>query len=113
MHLSLASPGVDPRGTYGIPRGLVGDGSILGKKLCPRGWNIVRLLQGMLNSRGMHPRDLLCLGQRCTLQLAWQYEAVAAFPLQTRFALQTRLMWKIINKIQYYFRAHSIDSILE
>ena len=43
---------------------------------------------------GMHLRDLLCLGQRCTLQLAWQSEAVAAFPLQTRFALQTRLMWK-------------------
>ena len=40
-------------------------------------------------------------------------EAVAAFPLQTRFALQTRLMWKIINKIQFHFRAHSIESILE
>ena len=50
---------------------------------------------------------------RCTLQLAWQSEAVAAFPLQTRFALKTQLMWKIINKIQYHFRADSIDSILE
>ena len=49
MHLSLASPGVDPRDTPGIPRGLVGDWSVLGKKLCPRGWGIVRLLQGMLN----------------------------------------------------------------
>ena len=66
MHLSLASnsPGVDLRDTHGIPRGLVGDYSILGKKLCPRGWGIVRLLQGMLNPRGMHPRDLFCLGQR-------------------------------------------------
>ena len=62
--------------------------------------HFVRLLQGMLDPRGMHPRDLLCLGQWCTLQLAWQYEAVAAFPLQTSFPLQTRLMWKIINKNQ-------------
>ena len=73
----------------------------------------MRLLQGMLNPQGMYPRDLLCLGQRCTLQLTWQSEAVAAFPLQTRFALQTQLMWIIISKIQYHFRAHSIDSILE
>ena len=50
----------------------------------------MHLLQGMLNPQGMHPRDLLCLGQWCTLQLMWQSEAVAAFPLQTRFALQTR-----------------------
>ena len=72
----------------------------------------MRLLQGILKPRGMHPRDLLCLGQRCTLQVARQSEAMAAFPLQTHFALQTQLMWKIINKIQYHFGAHSIDSIL-
>ena len=37
MYLSLASPGVDPRDTHGIPRGLVGDYSILGKKNFARG----------------------------------------------------------------------------
>ena len=59
MHLSLASPGVDPRDTPGIHRGLVGDWSILGKKLCPRGWGIVRLLQGMLNP-GVSTHEICC-----------------------------------------------------
>ena len=53
MHLSLV-----PRGsTPGTPLGYPGVWSILGKKLCPWGWGIVHLLQGMLKSLGMHPRD--------------------------------------------------------
>ena len=64
MHLSLAFPGVDPGDTPGKPPGTCGEWCIFEKKIVPRGGGIVLVLKRTCQTPGMHPRDLLDIGQQ-------------------------------------------------
>ena len=64
MHLSLAFPAVDPRDTHGEPPGTRGEWYIFDNFLGARGGDIVWFWKRTLQTPGMHPRDLVAIGQR-------------------------------------------------
>ena len=64
MHLSLAFSGVDPRDTHGEPPRTRGEWYIFDNFLGARGGDIVLFWKRTLQTPGMHPRDLVGIGQR-------------------------------------------------
>ena len=64
MHLSLAFPGVDPGTPTGNPREHARNGTFLTIFLGARGGDIVWFWKRTLQTPGMHPRDLVAIGQR-------------------------------------------------
>ena len=64
MHLSLAFSGVDPRDTHGEPPRTRGEWYIFDNFLGARGGDIVWFWKRTLQTPGMHPRDLVAIGQR-------------------------------------------------
>ena len=107
--LIISFPGGQPWDTQGVSRGLV----ILGKKTLPLGMEHCASFARNAKLRQYAPTGFVVPWSMVYTAICMAICGHTVFPLQTRFALQTRLMWKIINKIQYHFRAHLIDSILE
>ena len=63
--LIIGFPGVDPRDTHGEPPGTCREWYIFDNFLGVRGGDIVWFWKRTLQTPGMHPGDLVAIGQRC------------------------------------------------